>query len=664
DTAVRASGPEKAACVTAQGPGSAAVDTAVRASGPEKAACVTAQGPGSAAVDTAVRASGPEKAACVTAQGPGSAAVDTAVRASGPEKAACVTAQGPGSAAVDTAVELTYGELNRRANRLAHWFIGQGIGAEDIVALRLSNSVEFVVAALAVLKSGAAYLPIDPAYPDERIAYLIADARPHTVLGPAEAHAAEQLAAGHPDRDPTDADRVRPLRPGNLAYVIYTSGSTGTPKGVPVAHDAIADHLLGFRAQWGMTERDRLLQSSSVSFDASMLDVFVTLTLGACLVIPRPGGFADLAYIADLVVRRQVSVLHMVPSLLRTFLSLPQVSAWRSLRLVPVGGEALLGETADRFTAVLDAELRNHYGPTEGVVSSTHMPVEGPQGTRTVPIGRPNRNVDLYLLDDRLRLTPPGVVGEIYLGGTQLARSYHARGAATAERFVADPFAAGGRLYRTGDLARRNHVGDLEFVGRADEQVKVRGYRIELEEVRAALTSHPDIRDCVVAVVGDAAVGTVLAAFLVPAGPAPDLDRVRAHAAAVLPEYMVPAAYAVIDAIPLTEHGKLNRRALPEPVCFTSRPYRKPVTPTETRLAAVFGELFGRDAVGADDSFFELGGHSLLAHRLAARIRAEFGCAIDVRAVFDTPSVSGLAAVLEAMTRAVALTTRVEEQQE
>ncbi|MFF2552732.1 amino acid adenylation domain-containing protein [Nocardia sp. NPDC058058] len=548
-------------------------------------------------------------------------------------------------------VELTYGELNKRANRLAHWLIGQGLGSEDLVALRLSNSVEFVVAVLAVLKSGAAYLPIDPAYPDERIDYLIDDARPRLVLGRVELEAAESVASDAPAHDPSDADRLRPLLPGNLAYVIYTSGSTGRPKGVPVPHAAIADHLIGFRAQWGMTANDRLLQSSSVSFDASLLDVFVTLTLGARLIIPRPGGFSDLAYIADLVTGHGVTVLHMVPSLLRTFLSLPQVSDWRTLRFVPVGGEALPGEIADRLTKSLDAELRNHYGPTEAVVSATHMPVEGPQGNRIVPIGHPNRNVDLYLLDDHLRLVPPGVIGEIYLGGPQLARGYLNRTAATAERFIADPYTPGARLYRTGDLARRNLAGAIEFAGRADEQVKVRGYRIEPGEVQAALTTHPEIRDCVVTVVGNAVTGPMLAAYVVPESSALEPDSVRAHAAKALPEYMVPTAYALIDAIPLTQHGKLDRRALPEPVCLTTRPYRDPVTAAEIRLAALFGQLFGTDRIGADDSFFELGGHSLLANQLVARIRAEFGFEIDVRAVFDTPAVHGLAAVLEATAR-------------
>ncbi|WP_062983190.1 non-ribosomal peptide synthetase [Nocardia anaemiae] len=548
--------------------------------------------------------------------------------------------------------ELSYAELNRRANRLAHWLIGQGLGTEDIVGLRLSNSVEFVVAVLGVLKSGAAYLPIDPAYPDDRIDYLVEDAAPRLVLGRVELDAAESAAAELPETDPGGTDRVRPLLPGHLAYVIYTSGSTGKPKGVPVSHAAIAEHLAGFVAEWSMTAEDRLLQSSSVSFDASLLDIFVTLTLGARLVIPKPDAFRDIPYVAELITRCGVTVLHMVPSMLSTFLLLPEVSEWRALRHVPVGGEALPGEVADRFAGVFDAELRNHYGPTEAVVCATHMNVEGPQGTRIVPIGVPNQNVTVYLLDEALQLVPSGVVGEIYLGGAQLARGYLNQRGLTAERFVADPFAPGARLYRTGDLARRNANGEIEFVGRADEQVKVRGFRIELGEVEAAVASHPGVGHCVVIAVEDAAVGAMLAAYVVAANGLSestlDIDEVRGHAAATLPEYMVPSAFAVIDEIPLTVHGKLDRRALPDPERATTQRYREPSTATEIRLAGLFAQIFGREQIGADDSFFELGGHSLLATRLVVRIRTEFGVEIDVRAPFDTPTVAGLAALIEA----------------
>lgn len=544
-------------------------------------------------------------------------------------------------------VALTYDQLNRRANRLAHWLIGQGVGPEDAVALRLGNSVEFVVAVLAVLKAGGAYLPIDPADPDERIEEFYRDARPRLVFGLVELVAAEESAVELPDHDPADPERVRALRPGNLAYLIYTSGSTGKPKGVAVSHAAIAEHLDGFRAEWGMTAEDRLLQSSPVSFDASLLDIFVTLTVGACLVIPKPAAFRDIPYVADLITRCGITVLHMVPSTLSTFLLLPEVSEWRALRHVPVGGEALLGEVADRFAGVFDAELRNHYGPTEAVVSATHMPVDGPQGTRIVPIGVPNRNVYCYLLDERLQLVPHGVIGEIYLGGAQLARGYLHRAGPTADRFVADPFLPGARLYRTGDLARRGADGVLEFVGRADAQVKVRGFRIELGEVEATIAADPGVGHCAVVAVADRSIGTMLAAYVVPAAGELDLEQVRARAAASLPEYMVPAAFTLIDEIPLTKHGKLDRAALPEPVRI-AHGYREPGTATEIRLVELYQEIFALDRVGADDSFFDLGGHSLLANRLVPRLRAEFGVAIDVRMVFDNPTVAGLAALIEA----------------
>ncbi|MEU7631037.1 amino acid adenylation domain-containing protein [Nocardia sp. NPDC049220] len=549
-------------------------------------------------------------------------------------------------ALVSDEVELSYRALNERANRLAHWLIRAGVGPEDLVALRLATSVEFVVAILAVQKAGAAYLPIDPAYPAERTEYLLDDARPALSFDLAAVLAAERDAAELPDRDPVDADRTAALHPSNIAYVIYTSGSTGKPKGVPVPHDAIAEHLAGFNAEWDLTPEDRVLQSTSVSFDASLLDIFVTLTAGARVVIPKPHAYRDIPYVADLVTRHGVTVLHMVPSMLATFLVLPEVNDWRTLRRVPVGGEALPGEVADRFADRFDADLRNHYGPTEAVVCSAHRDVEGPQGTGIVSIGLPNRNVYLYLLDDALQLVPSGVVGEIYLGGAQLARGYLNRPGLTAERFVADPFLAGGRLYRTGDLARRNDEGDIEFIGRADEQVKVRGHRIELGEVEATVTDHAAAAHCVVIVADHELLGPVLAAYVVPTpGAEVDLDEIRAHVAARLPEYMVPSAFAVIDEVPLTAHGKLDRRALPAPA-FAERAYRKPQTPAEVRLAGLFATLFHRDRVGADDSFFELGGHSLLAARLIIMIRTEFGIDLGIRAPFDHPTVAGLAAYL------------------
>lgn len=560
-------------------------------------------------------------------------------------------------ALVSDATELTYAGLHGRANRLARWLIEQGFGADDIIGLRISTSVEFIVAMLAVLKAGAAYLPIDPAYPGDRIEYLVTDAQPKAVIGHDELDAAEQSAAQLSDTALTDADRLSPLHPEQLAYVIYTSGSTGQPKGVAVSHRAIAEHIEGFVAEWSMTADDRLLQSSSVSFDASLLDIFVTLSLGAQLIVPKPDAFSDIPYVADLIGRRGVTVLHMVPSMLSTLLMLPQVNEWRQLRHVPVGGEALPGEIADKFSGYFDAKLRNHYGPTEAVVCSTHMPVTGSHGARVVPIGVPNRNVYAYVLDEELQPVPAEVIGELYLGGAQLARGYLGRPSLTAQRFVADPFGPGMRLYRTGDLVRRNVSGELEFVGRADEQVKIRGYRIEPGEIESVIAMHPAVVHCLV-VPEDTAAGPILAAYVVPVTSAEtaftelELDEIRGHAASVLPEYMVPGAYAVIPEIPLTVSGKLDKRALPAPTRISARQYREPVTATEQRMCAIFARLFGREKVGAEDSFFGLGGHSLLAARLIAQIRAEFGMALDVRAVFDAPTPAGLAAVLVEQVRA------------
>ncbi|WP_100466360.1 non-ribosomal peptide synthetase [Mycobacteroides abscessus] len=548
-------------------------------------------------------------------------------------------------AVVSDDLELTYELLQQRSNRFARWLVAQGAGTEDVIALQMSTSVEFIVAMLGVLKSGAAYMPIDPALPEERIEYLIADAKPRIVMRPQEFQVAEAAAAGLADAPITDADRLRPLLPDNLAYVIYTSGSTGRPKGVAVAHAAIAEHVVSFTAEWSMTADDRMLQSTSVSFDASLADILCPLSLGAQLVIPKPNPFSDIGYVADLVRRRGVTVLHMVPSLLGSVLLLPEARELRGLRHVPVGGEALPGEVADKFATMFDAELRNHYGPTEAVVCSTYMSVRGPQGNSIVPIGRPNQNVYAYVLDQALELVPAGVVGELYLGGAQLARGYRARPVLTAERFVADPFSSGGRLYRTGDLVRRNARGELEFVGRADEQVKVRGYRIELGEIEAVIGADPRVGHCVATVVDDPQVGPLLAAYVVPAGSTReiDLDELRARAQEALPAYMVPTAFAVIPEIPLTTSGKLDKRALPTPDALTERAFRLPVTPTERRMCAIYSHLFGKEDVGLDDSFFELGGHSLLAARLVAQIRAQFGIDLTVRAVFDRPTPAGLA---------------------
>lgn len=459
-------------------------------------------------------------------------------------------------------LDFTYRQLNERANRFAHWLIRQGIGTEDAVAVVMERSPQLVIAALGIAKAGAVYLPIDPDYSADRVALILSDSAPRLVVrDPID------TLEGYRTDNPSDSDRVRPLRADNLAYIIYTSGSTGTPKGVPVAHAPIAEYLTWFGRDYQADGCESVLQLASTSFDASIEEIFGTLGHGARLVIPRRNGLRDVGYLTRLLERENITAMHLVPSLLGLFLSLPGVTLWRTLRRIPIGGEALPGELADRFHNVFDARLSNFYGPTETTIASTRYRVVGKQGNRIVPIGSPKDNTIICLLDSMLRPVPVGAIGEIYIGGTCLARGYLGRPGLTAERFVADPYGSGGRLYRTGDLARRNTSGDLEFVGRADEQAKVGGLRIALGEVAAAASVDPSVGQCAVVVRDLPATGRTLVAYMTPAAghDTVDVDRVRTRVSAALPDYMTPAAFVVLDEIPITTHGKFDRDALPEP---------------------------------------------------------------------------------------------------
>ena len=535
--------------------------------------------------------------------------------------------------------QYSYREIDEEANRMAHWLVEQGIGTEDRVAVLLDKSPELVTTALGILKAGAVYLPVDPTYPEDRLAFILDDAVAKMVL--------REPVTGLANYPSTTPELIRPLSPQNTAYLIYTSGSTGLPKGVPVPHAPIAEYFVWFGDEYRVDETDRLLQVASPSFDVSMGEIFGTLICGARLVIPRPDGLRDIGYLTELLRREGITSMHFVPSLLGLFLSLPGVNQWRTLRRVPIGGEPLPGEIADKFHATFDALLYNFYGPTETVVNATSYPVEGAQGTRVVPIGRPKINTQVHLLDDALRPVPAGVIGEIYIGGTHVAHGYHRRPGLTSERFVADPFTAGGRLYRSGDLARRNADGDIEFVGRADEQVKIRGFRIELGEVGAAISVDPSVGQAVVLAAELPQLGRSLVGYLTPADGADcatvDLDRIRARVAAALPDYMTPAAYVVLEEIPITAHGKIDRDALPEPQIAAAAEYRDPATVTERRIAALFAELLAHSRVGVDDSFFDLGGHSLVATKLVTAIRAECDVEVGIRDIFELATPARLA---------------------
>ncbi|MET7398187.1 amino acid adenylation domain-containing protein [Dactylosporangium sp. NPDC005572] len=542
---------------------------------------------------------------------------------------------------------ITYRELDALSDLAADRLAAQGIRAGSRVACVLPPSADLVVAALAAVKLGAVYLPIDPAQPEEHIAHIVGDARPAVVIGPRD-----DLAAGKsPHRPPRRPGGGTGPRPEYPAYVIYTSASTGQPKGVLVPHRAITEYLGWILRSSGLGAGDSVLQVASPGFDASIGEIFGCLASGARLVIPRETGLTDVGYLTGLLREHDITSMHLVPSQLAAFLARPAVERWTSLHWVPVGGEALPGALADRFNATFDARLSHFYGPTEATLAVSRYEVAVAQGQRTVPIGTPKDNTQVYVLDDRLRLVDIGVVGEIYVGGGQLALGYLGQPSPTAARFVADPFTQGGRLYRTGDLGRWSPDGVLEFLGRAEEQVRLHGSRIEFGKIESVVARAADVAQCVVTLDDHPTRGRRLIAHVVlpGGGPlSPDAEhRIQRAAAASLPSHLVPQRIVGIDAIPLTRNGKLDRDALLGPLERSVTAARKPAAATERRLCAMFAELTGAAEVAVNDSFFDLGGHPLLAARLLGRVRAEFGVDLPVDTLSERPTPAALAERLD-----------------
>ncbi|MFA0812571.1 amino acid adenylation domain-containing protein, partial [Microbulbifer epialgicus] len=546
---------------------------------------------------------------------------------------------------------LSYGELEARANRLAHSLIANGIGPESIVGVALPRSLDLVVALCAVLKAGAAYLPLDIGYPADRIADMIEDASPECILTHGnlagrlssrtplleldDANFCRRLAQA-PAASPTDVTRLCPLRATHPAYVIYTSGSTGKPKGAIISHGAIANRLAWMQAEYELAPDDAVLQKTPVSFDVSVWEVFWPLLQGARLVVARPDGHRDPAYLARLIVSEQITTVHFVASMLEMFVEELDATNCTGLRRIICGGEALSVDLQQRVSAQIDGQLYHSYGPTETAIGVTGW-LCGNAETDRVPIGGPIWNTRLYVLDSALRPVPAGVTGELYIAGRSLARGYLKRPALTTERFVADPFGRGERMYRSGDLASWREDGVIIHRGRADQQVKVRGFRIELGEIEAEIARAGFVRNAVL-LREDQPGQQQLVAYVVGSC---ERESLEARLVERLPEYMVPAAIVSLDALPLLPNGKLDRRALPTPG-FSPTNTRGPRTPQEETLCKLFAEVLGQQRVGIDDSFFALGGHSLLAIRLISRIRSELDVELPIRALFEAPTVAAL----------------------
>ncbi|MFD5467711.1 amino acid adenylation domain-containing protein, partial [Kitasatospora sp. NPDC127059] len=568
------------------------------------------------------------------------------------------TPQAPALYAED--VILSYAELDARANRLARVLAARGLGTEDVVALALPKSPEAIAAILAVAKTGAAWLPADPAYPAERLRHMLTDSRAALVLSTAGAaerlpdtgaprlllDSPEHLAdlAGRPGTPFTADERVRPLSADHTAYVIYTSGSTGVPKGVAVTHAGLPSMVGTQVAATGVGPGSRVLQAASLSFDVSVSDLAVALTTGAALVLPREQSELVGEALAALIDRHGITHADVATAMAATLPDVPLPT----LRTLIGGGEAIPRELAARLGR--DRLMLNSYGPTETTVIVTMS--EPLTGTEQPPIGRPCQDVRIHVLDERLRPVEPGTVGELYVSGPHLARGYLGRPGLTADRFVACPFGEPGeRMYRTGDLGSHRPDGQLDFLGRADDQVKIRGFRVELGEIEQTLSAHPGVRQAVVMVREDRPGERRLVGYTV--GTA-DPDELRAHCAELLPDHMVPTV-VVLDRLPLTPNGKVDKRALPAPVLGGAEEGgRAPAGELEHTLARLFAEVLGLPRVGVTESFFELGGDSIVAIQLVSRAR-HAGLQLTPRAVFEAPSVEALALVARPLEGPVAV---------
>jgi amino acid adenylation domain-containing protein len=554
---------------------------------------------------------------------------------------------------------LSYRELNSRANQLAHRLRKLGVGPDVLVAVCAERSIEMVLALLAVVKAGGAYVPLDPDYPRERLVKMLEDSKAPVLL--IQEHLLDRVPQGglhviRLDRDWPETESTENLpaevNGKNLAYVIYTSGSTGQPKGVPNVHEGIVNRLLWMQDMYKLGATDRVLQKTPYSFDVSVWEFFWPFMTGAALVVARPNGHKDPAYLAKLIADQQITTLHFVPSMLSIFLETEGLEHCHGLRRVFASGEALPFDLQQRFFEKLKVELHNLYGPTEAAVDVTYWACQPDSKEPVVPIGKPIANIQIYILDATLQPVPIGVAGELHIGGIGLARGYLNRPELTAEKFIANPFSRepGARLYKTGDLARFRTDGNVEYLGRIDHQVKLRGFRIELGEIEALLGECAEVRHAAVIVREDVPGNKYLVAYLVPTtGTKLEIDQLRARLKQKVPEFMVPSNFVVLEEFPMTTSGKVDRRALPVPDQSELAPKATFVAPRdviESQLVQIWETVLGVHPIGVRHNFFELGGHSLVAVRLVDRIEHEFGKKLPIATLLQAPTIEQLAVIL------------------
>jgi amino acid adenylation domain-containing protein len=549
--------------------------------------------------------------------------------------------------------KVSYRELNERSNQLAHYLRKQGIGPNMLVGVCMERSIEMVVALLATLKAGGAYLPLDPEYPVERLAMMIEDSKTPGVL--TQQMLLDRLSSRDTPSFCLDTDwkilatesTSNPevaFSPGDAAYAIYTSGSTGKPKGVVNVHQGIVNRLLWMQDAYRLTSEDRVLQKTPYSFDVSVWEFFWPLMTGARLVIARPRGHRDPRYLADVISRENITTLHFVPSMLKSFLEAVEIPKRTSVRQVFCSGEALSADLQHQFFSRTDAELYNLYGPTEASVDVTHWTCHREDARSFVPIGRPIANIEIYILDERLQQTSAGIEGELHIGGIGLARGYLNRPELTAEKFIPNPFSNDptARLYKTGDLARFLPAGEIEYLGRLDYQVKIRGFRIELGEIEVVISQYPGTRQVVVVAREDTPGDKRLVAYVVPH----QIEQFKAvvlqeFLKSQLPDYMVPLVI-ILQAMPLSSNGKIDRKALPPPTFGNDSTAHEFITARndiEKGLVGIWSDLLAIPQIGVRNNFFELGGHSLLAIRLLSRIEQSFGKELSLASLLEAQTI-------------------------